>query len=438
MTIAAWIRERRATLRPEVAPLPWALNREWRFQDGVLRHRADGFFSVFGAGISAPGTGFHGLEMPMIHQPEVGLLGFVVAARKDDCWWLLQAKSEPGSVDFVQVAPTVQATQSNYRQVHGGSVPPFLDFFQEGDEPLLADTLQSEQGFRFDGKFNRNALRLVASRFECRHASWRWFRAGDVRRALGEDFLINTDARSAIVCAPWRLICGRRGAFSSAPVRIASDFVSALSASYRTGCCGAAHLIGRLREAESDNTMSMRRVPLERLKHWTIGEANIHCTDQGADIEVGSYSVVAPGREVEHWHQPLFRGLNEHRAGLIFQQRDGRLKTFLRFSAEPGFGRRVEYGPSYQTDGINPRWVEELVLEMEHLPLLSIRQSDEGGRFMHAITCYALHDLKDDNPLPASEGGEWVDIAELEALCRTARVLTNEGRSAVSLLLSLA
>ena len=36
---------------------------------------------------------------------------------------LMQAKIEPGNVNCVQISPTIQATKSNFTQVHGGKLP---------------------------------------------------------------------------------------------------------------------------------------------------------------------------------------------------------------------------------------------------------------------------------------------------------------------------
>ena len=70
---------------------------------------------------------------------------------------LVQAKVEPGNIGYAQLAPTVQATQSNYERVHGSQETPFLDWFLgQRQDAVLDDCLQSEQGSRFLGKFNRN------------------------------------------------------------------------------------------------------------------------------------------------------------------------------------------------------------------------------------------------------------------------------------------
>ena len=64
----------------------------------------------------------------------------------------MQAKIEPGNVNYVQLSPTLQATKSNYTQVHKGRKPLFLDYFQERDNcEVLLDQFQSEQGARYPG-----------------------------------------------------------------------------------------------------------------------------------------------------------------------------------------------------------------------------------------------------------------------------------------------
>ncbi|MBY0401475.1 NDP-hexose 2,3-dehydratase family protein [Myxococcota bacterium] len=447
MNVAGWIDERRKTLWPDVHSLPWSANAEWEFREGGLRHVTDAFFSIVGVRVARASVPGVSIEFPIIDQPEIGLLGFVVCPSADGPRWLLQAKSEPGSVDYVQVGPTVQATESNYKRRHGGSPTRYFDLFHDARNPALVDVPQSEQGSRFLGKFNRNAIRLVSESFDSAHPSWRWFDSDAVKQALRTDFLINTDSRSVMVCSPWRLLCGEEGPFGGSEVGIgdvggrseSSDLVAALRHSYSSSSSPARtkQILAGLRAEEAGNDLDVRRTPLEALAGWEIDDRRIFSREEFHDVEVENYAVRAPGREVERWQQPLLKVTRQHVAGLVLQRRGGRLETFLRFAREPGFGRSVELGPSYQSDGTNPRWVEELALEQALPRILSVRQSDEGGRFMQSIIDYAIH-VVDASPALPSEGGVWVDLAELEALCRISGVVTNEGRSAVSVLLALA
>ena len=57
----------------------------------------------------------------------MGILGII--KHKTNNKYLLQAKVEPGNVNKLQLSPTVQATKSNYKGVHGGKKVPYLNYF---------------------------------------------------------------------------------------------------------------------------------------------------------------------------------------------------------------------------------------------------------------------------------------------------------------------
>ena len=59
----------------------------------------------------------------------------------------------------IQLSPTVQATRSNYSQVHQGKRPNYVEYFADRARgTVLVDQLQTEQGSRFLRKQNRNML----------------------------------------------------------------------------------------------------------------------------------------------------------------------------------------------------------------------------------------------------------------------------------------
>lgn len=68
-------------------------------------------------------------DQPIINQPEVGYLGFIVKEFNGVLHFLMQAKIEPGNVNHVQLSPTIQATRSNYTQVHQGAKRYILSTF---------------------------------------------------------------------------------------------------------------------------------------------------------------------------------------------------------------------------------------------------------------------------------------------------------------------
>ena len=98
-------------------------------------------------------------EHPVLLQDEIGYLGIICHKFNGVMHFLMQAKIEPGNINKVQVSPTIQATRSNFLQLHGGRRPAYLDYFlHSGDYSIVVDQIQSEQSSRFLGKRNRNVV----------------------------------------------------------------------------------------------------------------------------------------------------------------------------------------------------------------------------------------------------------------------------------------
>lgn len=108
--IAHWLARYREHSRLVVQHIPFSQCLEWSFVDGVLQHSTGRFFSDVGQHCDDGPPHLKGLALPIIDQPEIGILGFVVKRGKAGWEWLLQAKTEPGNIGGTQVGPSVQAT----------------------------------------------------------------------------------------------------------------------------------------------------------------------------------------------------------------------------------------------------------------------------------------------------------------------------------------
>ena len=130
--------------------------------DGSLKHNSGRFFTIQGIHVETDYGHTHAWDQPIINQPEIGYLGILTKVIDGTLYFLMQAKIEPGNVNCVQISPTLQATKSNYTQVHKGKKPAYLDYFVNvKPDHVLLDQLQSEQGARFLRKRNRNIIILV-------------------------------------------------------------------------------------------------------------------------------------------------------------------------------------------------------------------------------------------------------------------------------------
>ena len=94
---------------------------------GNIKHSTGKFYSIEGLKVKTSFGKTNYWEQPIINQPEIGILGFLTKTFNGLLHFLVQAKMEPGNVNSLQISPTVQATKSNYTQVHGGLKTRYLE-----------------------------------------------------------------------------------------------------------------------------------------------------------------------------------------------------------------------------------------------------------------------------------------------------------------------
>ncbi len=170
-----------------------------------IRHKSGKFFSIEGIRVR---TEFNGevktWDQPIINQPEVGFLGILCQKKRGVLYFLMQGKIEPGNVNKIQLSPTLQATKSNFSQVHGGKVPPFLEYFKNSmaGRKIIVDQLQSEQGARFLKKRNRNMIIQVEDAMEIGDipGNYCWLTLGQLKKLMTYPNLVNMDTRTVLSC----------------------------------------------------------------------------------------------------------------------------------------------------------------------------------------------------------------------------------------------
>lgn len=421
--IPPWLAERRAASALHVERIPFAACDEWLL-DRELRHRTGRYFQVVGVDVrSGP---YAGWTQPLLRQTEIGILGFLTRPAAGGHEWLLQAKTEPGNIGGTQVGPTVQATRSNYQRVHGGAPTRYLEWFQGSPGvAVAADVTASEQGTRFLSKRNRNLV-VTTTAAVTEGAAWRWFPSSELRRALADDLVVNTDARSVLVSSPWELLSDDSQPFGSSDD---GGFRSSLARSYRV--TEQAELALKQLDDWRLRPVHVTEVPLDELAGWRIDEWGV-CSTAGAPTSLLFVDVSVADREITHWAQPLLASDSEASCELWCTERHGLLRFLFRYSPEPGLTDAVELAPTVQSDLLQtplPRPPGAAVR-------LSAAQSDEGGRFYRTVCRYSVVEV-DPSYDVTPEDGVWLTLGDVAALARQG-AFTNESRSVVSLLLSLA
>jgi len=438
-SVHAWIAARRRESKLVRHQVPFSASHEWLLDEGYLRHRTSRFFTIAGLQARSMCRSFPEINQPIILQPEVGLLGFLLHRTPNGLRILAQAKTEPGNVYGTQIAPSAQATRSNYEMVHGGSQTPYLDcFLAPTVSGLISDVLQSEQGTRFFRKYNRNISIVVDENVEPLDDRWRWLEARTLLSALHEHFLINTDARSSLVCSDWSVLSTPDEPFSRH--RHHDAFQQALRESWLAGddeaALGTSAIVSHLGDTRRSTRGTVQIVPLEQLDGWFRDEGGVISTTRTA-FSVRQFSVETADREVPRWDQPLIVSHGTGHAYLLCQRRNGILHFLLRPSVEVGFQEFAQYGPTLQAEQEMDRDPFDTWKQVVAEGILRARclQSDEGGRFCDSVVDYRVIELPDTMPFSEPPSIVGVTLSQLHTLLRSPGLLTNELRTCISLLL---
>jgi oxidase EvaA len=389
----------------------------WSIVDGVLTRPDSRFFRVIGVD-----TGKR--HQLFIDQPEVAVMGFALADLGSTRHILVQAKDEPGNEFLTQIAPTIQATKSNFENAHGGTDVPYLDYFTQPsvDRRVVNDSQSSEHGERFWKKQNRNLTVVSSEAPPPVGPRYRWFAVGELLARLDVDFLVNTDARSVLAAAPWTELCNA----GQAPFAGESEFERLLSASFHSaaGTDALSDVINHLETARRQvrSTPSFVPVTPDRLRDVTAPEWVRY-------IRASSES-----REVSDWSQPIYETSGAETNTLVLARRHGELVVLIRLTEELGLRTDVEWSTSSSTDNV-PGIIQQMHLTGE--VKWTLWQTEEGSRFFRSLGRFDLIDCDvevDDGDL-RDEGLHAVNIATFNQLLGTSAVTTNELRTAASLLL---
>ncbi|GAA4006054.1 NDP-hexose 2,3-dehydratase family protein [Streptomyces marokkonensis] len=418
--VADWLAERRAAHRFAVTRIPFADLEGWAFQPdtGNLAHHSSRFFTVEGLRAEIGGEPPTRWVQPIIRQPEVGILGILAKEFDGVLHFLMQAKMEPGNPNLLQLSPTVQATRSNYTNVHRGAAVKYLDYFTRPGpgRRVVADVLQSEHGSWFFHKSNRNMI-VETDEEVPSEPDFTWLTLGQIGALLHVDDLVNMDARTVLSCAPV--------AFPETSARLSDSMLM----SWFTG-------------ERSRHETRMSCVPLNYVTGWERDEWSIHRPD-GRYFKVVSVGVEAGSREVSSWTQPLFEPAGQGVVAFITQRFGGVPHLLVNARVEGGFLDTVELSATVQCIPDNYRQPGaagrppflDLVLDTapERVRYEAVH-SEEGGRFLNAESRYLIVEPATpiEGALPA--GYCWLTPGQLASLTRHGHYVNVQARTLLSCL----
>ncbi|MFI1205278.1 NDP-hexose 2,3-dehydratase family protein [Streptomyces sp. NPDC020883] len=433
--VTGWLVEYQRAHHFRTEPIPFHDLQRWSFEDGTgnLRHETGRFFSVEGLRTSSDLDPVDRIQ-PIIVQPEVGLLGILAREFDGVLHFLMQAKPEPGNVNGLQLSPTVQATRSNFDEVHRGRSTPFLDrFIQRPGRRVLVDAIQSEQADWFLHKRNRNMVVEIDSGV-AEHCSFRWLTLGQIRRLLLRDDLVNMDTRSVLACLPTA---------HGAPGDDDEGFPAALRRSFY-GETEPLHelnaITGCLTDVQALRVLRQQSVPLNQVYEdgWQRTGATIrHRSGEG--FEIMAVEVTAEQREVASWTQPLLRPCSQGLMALVVRRINGALHALVAARSDVGTLNFAEFGPTVQLRSAWPRGKGNPPPYLEYVQSAApgrVRYdavlSEEGGRFYHARNRYTVVEAGPELPVDCPPGFRWATLGQLTELLAHGNYLNVELRTLIA------
>ncbi|MFI0263035.1 NDP-hexose 2,3-dehydratase family protein [Streptomyces sp. NPDC017056] len=411
---------RRHSLTAQVFPVPLSDLRSWSMtDDGAFAHETGRFFRIIGtrdlSGLDQP------LEQPLIEQREVGMLCLFVTHFDGEFHGLITFKFEPGTPDGIEVAPTVQATRSNYEAAHGGDRVPAAELALSETTCKLADAVQREQESWFLGKINRNRIILLDAKDAVDIARTvpesRWVPVPVLLAAALKSRLLNMDLRS--VLSMWPLDAAtsrdRLGPVTKAPCQGGQDPEPAGS--------------------------HPEIIPLNRLSQWQIAESIEH--RQRRFFSVVGCRVEGQGREVASWDQPLLAPAGMGQCTLLIRPGTEGPELLVAERVRIGSVRGPSLEARFQRGDITDYSTESrrrsMIAESSGLvrchEIHSAVHTEEGGRFRGAIVTYQLGLFTD--AVEEQPAGRWMALNEVEALDQGGDRLSVELRTCLTMVKGL-
>lgn len=432
--IIDWLKDRNDAIKVKVTKIPfkeldhWFLDKE----NGILKHKSGQFFTIEGIRVNTNWGSVKEWEQPVINQPEIGYLGIITKEFNGVLYFLLQAKVEPGNVNNVQLSPTLQATKSNYTQVHKGVKPRYLEYFQNATKKeIILDQLQSEQGARFLRKRNRNIIIKIEDNIDI-HEDFVWLTLGQIKKLIQNDNLINMDTRtviSGISFEHFYTIDKKLNEF---------ELGMLLSSNNRNNSKHTFDdIIKWITYLKCKYELSIKPKSIYDIKNWQVTPNDIR-HKENKYFKVIAAQVEISNREVKNWSQPLVEPLQEGIIAFVVKKINGIYHFLVQAKLECGNFDIIEMAPTVQCITGSYKQAKQvpylnyiLKVDKEQIRFDTL-QSEEGGRFFREQNRSMIIEAEDSFLIEVPENYLWLTLHQLNYFLKFNNYLNIQARSLIS------
>ena len=345
----------------------------WNIRSDKIFHATNKFFKIIGIKVKSNYYN-KGWDQPIILQNEIGILGIIKNLKTKK--YLLQAKVEPGNINKLQLAPTVQATESNYKGVHGGKLVPYVNFFLRLKDKKKYH--QSEQGFRYLYKFNSNIL-LATNKVFKKERNFFWFSKEEIQNLIQKKNIINMDTLSIFSTVIKKKISNEHSINSEKKV-------------FRW-----------LENNDSKYYIKIKKIRLNSLKDWIFDKYKIYHKNKKHFSVIG-IDVKTSKRENNSWSQPILEGKKIAFAGFIKKNINNHEHYLCRYILKPGLKKSVvsctvntsdllNFSKDKNLSSLQKDYIKNYFLKKNYKIEYDNILSEEGGRFYNCQIRYMIINL---------------------------------------------
>jgi len=442
--IKKWITQRNEAVQIVIENIRFGEMDKWKLdrENGLLKHTSGRFFTIEGINITTNWGKVGEWEQPIINQPEIGYLGIITREVDGILYFLLQAKIEPGNVNNVQLSPTLQATKSNYTQVHKGKKPLYLEYFQNAKpEQILLDQIQSEQGSRFLRKRNRNIIIKIDEEIPI-NEDFKWLTLGQIKELIRTDNLVNMDTRTVISGIPF-------GEFDRKSLDLFSNLnFKGDSTSFQFEMMKSAldnsssffsfdEILNWISSLKCHYELLLKPKSIFKLKNWTVTDSEI-VENEERFFKVIAANVQISNREVAEWTQPLVQPMQEGLIVFIVKRINGVFHFLVQAKVESGNFDIVEMAPtvqcitgSYKSSKDLP-FLDYVLKTSQNQIKYDTLQSEEGGRFYREQNRNMIIEADENFPIQVLPNYKWISLHQLTIFLKFNNYLNIQSRSLIA------
>lgn len=198
-TAMTWLNDQKANFHLDVRRIALRDMDDWVCDEDSFRHREGRYFQIVGLSIGATSREVASWNQPMLEPTPGNVVAFICRHRSGVLEFLVQAVVQPGLMDRVELAATIQLSPGDYRGRQ--DFPPLAEYLHAPDSWVRLKNVQSEDGGRFlQADTTHVVINVPDDHVIETPDNYCWMSLGVLNRLISSGYYVNVEARSLLAC----------------------------------------------------------------------------------------------------------------------------------------------------------------------------------------------------------------------------------------------